>query len=233
MFGVLLESSARRQRRAGGSLLSVAVHVAIVGAAAAATAHGTMVKPSRPEVVAVHFAPPPAPRTVPAEQRATVAHVARLFDTPVSVTHIAVPTIVPTSISTPALASGVLSDSVVLGGGASGLPSHGILDGAEDAPPADAWRGNDLIVRIITSVKPRYPESLRQTGIGGRVLVRFTIDTLGRVEMSSVQVLQSTHDLFTRAVRDALAGFRFKPSELRGKLVPSLAEMPFEFSISR
>ena len=66
-------------------------------------------------------------------------------------------------------------------------------------------------MRIVTSAKPRYPESLRQAGIDGRVLVRFTVDTLGRVDMSSVQILESTHDLFTRAVRDALAGFRFKP----------------------
>ena len=233
MFGVLLESSARRQRRAGGSLLSVAVHVAVVGAAAAATAHGTMVRPARLEVVAVHFAPPPQVRAIPRERQPAMVHSIRAFTGP-AISHIAVPTIVPTSIPAVQLDRGALADSVVFGSGVSrGSAGQGILDGEDKVPSSDAWRGNDLIMRIITSVKPRYPESLRQTGIGGRVLVRFTVDTLGRVDMSTVQVLQSTHDLFTRSVLDALASFRFKPSQLRGKLVSSLAEMPFEFSISK
>ena len=70
-------------------------------------------------------------------------------------------------------------------------------------------------------------------GIDGRVLVRFTVDTTGAVDMNSVMILSSTHDLFTRSVRDVLPSFRFKPAELHGKRVPSLAEMPFEFSISK
>jgi hypothetical protein len=51
--------------------------------------------------------------------------------------------------------------------------------------------------------------------------------------MNSVQVLESTHDLFTRSVRDALGGFRFKPAEVRGRHVRAMAEMPFEFQIRK
>jgi TonB family protein len=65
------------------------------------------------------------------------------------------------------------------------------------------------------------------------VLVRFVVDTVGRIDMTSVQVLQSTHDLFTRAVRDALESFRFRPAEARGHRVRAMAEMPFEFQIRK
>jgi hypothetical protein len=51
--------------------------------------------------------------------------------------------------------------------------------------------------------------------------------------MASVQVLSSTHDAFTAAVREALPRFRFKPAEVGGRRVAALAEMPFEFRISR
>ena len=34
-------------------------------------------------------------------------------------------------------------------------------------------------MNIISSAKPRYPEVLRQSGVGGRVLVQFTVDSDG------------------------------------------------------
>jgi TonB family protein len=88
-------------------------------------------------------------------------------------------------------------------------------------------------MRVITQAKPRYPENLRQAAIEGRVLVQFQVDTLGLVDPASVRILSSTHDLFTRAVRDALGGFRFRPAELNGHRVVALAQMPFEFAIQR
>jgi protein TonB len=74
---------------------------------------------------------------------------------------------------------------------------------------------------------------MRTTGISGRVRIRFVVDTTGRVDPSSVQVIESTHDLFTNAVRAVLPSLRFKPSEANGQRVRSLAEMPFDFVITR
>jgi protein TonB len=107
-----------------------------------------------------------------------------------------------------------------------------IVDGDGASDDTD-WRGNELLMRTITSATPRYPESLRQAGLNGRVVIRFVVDTVGRIDMNSVQVLESTHDLFTRSVRDALGGFRFKPAEVRGRHVRAMAEMPFEFQIRK
>ena len=64
------------------------------------------------------------------------------------------------------------------------------------------------MMRVVTQSKPRYPESLRLAGIEGHVLVQFKVDTLGMVDPASVKFLSSTHDLFSRAVREALVNGR-------------------------
>src|SRR5688572_8497948 len=63
-------------------------------------------------------------------------------------------------------------------------------------------------------VGPKYPVDLRAAGTEGEVLVQFVVDTLGRPEMHTFKVLRSSHGEFTRAVRDAVAGFTLTPAEL-------------------
>jgi TonB family protein len=72
---------------------------------------------------------------------------------------------------------------------------------------------------------------LRAAGVEGRVLIRFIVDSSGRVE--STTILQSTHDLFSRAVRDVMPSLRLVPAEVNGHRVPMLAEMAFEFALDR
>lgn len=233
MFGQLLESRARRPRRTGGAALSVAVHTAIIGAAAALTAqHGKPVE--RPEpVIPVHFAPPVTPE-VPRTPMMVVP--LRVRGPSFTMRTIDAPTVTPPSLPPIEAATGLSLDSVLISSGRWGR--EGVVAGAigldvEEHPRGEAWSGKELLMRIVSSAKPRYPESLRQAGIGGRVLIRFTLDTLGRIDMGSVQVLESTHDLFSRSVRDALPQFRFKATEVGGRRVRSLAEMPFEFQVAR
>ena len=66
MFGTLLESRARRRRRPGGAAVSVAVHMAIIGAITAGTVHGKAVSKEKPGPVLLRFKnpPPPPPRPV-------------------------------------------------------------------------------------------------------------------------------------------------------------------------
>lgn len=235
MFGVLLESRARRQRRTGGAALSVAAHVAIVGAVTAFTVPKRPVAPTKIDVVSVKLVTDqPKPRT---ETRHTSAAAPRRgpFDVLVDVP-IPVPTI---SNQLPAIEMphGPPLDSLLLAArGRSGGDPRGLLgrlDLAGDSSSASEWRGTEALMRVITQAKPRYPESLRQAAIEGRVLVQFRVDTLGMIDPASVQILSSTHELFSRAVRDALGGFRFRAAEVNGRRVVALAEMPFEFAIRR
>ncbi len=232
MFGTLLESRARRRRRPGGAAVSIAVHMAIIGAITAGTVHGKAVSKERPEPVLLRFKnpPPPPPRPV---DHATIRDVAPgpVMNTAIRIHRIDPPLTISDHLPPIDSSFGRGLDSIVIGHAGPGL-AHAIADGAEPNEPRE-WVGADLQARILASGKPRYPESLRQAAIDGRVLVRFTVDTSGRIEMSSVSVLASTHDLFTRAVRDALPGFLFKPAELGGHRVRALAEMPFEFQITK
>ena len=232
MFGTLLESRVQRRRRPGGAAVSVAVHMAIIGAITATTVHGRVVSKERPEPVPVRLNSPPPPPT------AHTTVMRRPTPGPVTLATIAIHRIdPPTTILNhlPPIDSsfGRGIDSIVIGGGS---PNPGLANavgvGEERSGPSE-WVGADLQTRILASGKPRYPESLRQAAIDGRVLVRFTVDTTGRIEMGSVTVLASTHDLFTRSVRDALPAFRFKPAEIGGHRVRALAEMPFEFQITK
>lgn len=234
MFGTLLESRARRHRRTGGAALSIAAHVAIIGVATAATVQGTAAphSPVKPEFVI--FTPSPAPK--PIERRATTSRPTSshtVMPAPITLV-ISPPTMVPPSLPEINLSNGPPPEVVSIGGHPSapggGAPGRTFgLTG--DSEANDKWTVREIMMNIVSSAKPRYPETLRQSGVGGRVLVQFTVDTTGRVDMASVRVMQSTHDLFTQAVRSALASFRFKPAEVNGKRTAALAEMPFEFQV--
>ncbi len=82
-------------------------------------------------------------------------------------------------------------------------------------------------------VPPRYPDLLRRGGVEGHVLVRFMVDTTGRVDLASVEIVESTHDLFTAAVRAALPALRFAPATVGNQKAKALAMMPFLFQLSR
>jgi protein TonB len=102
------------------------------------------------------------------------------------------------------------------------------------AERSEITTGSELVARIVGApARPRYPESLRAAGLGGRVLVQFTVDTAGRVDPQAVRVLESTHDLFARAVLEVLPRYRFVPAEANGRRVRMVAQMPFEFTIAK
>jgi len=79
----------------------------------------------------------------------------------------------------------------------------------------------------------QYPALLRQAGIQGRVLMRAIIDTTGRAEPASVQVVESPHPGFNQAARNALKQARFRHGLFRGRAVRVLIEFPVTFQTAR
>jgi protein TonB len=80
---------------------------------------------------------------------------------------------------------------------------------------------------------PVYPASLRSAAVEGDVLVRFVVDTLGRVEPRSVEVRETTHALFADAVRDWLQRTRYDPATIAGHRVRQLVEQRVGFTLRR
>ena len=79
----------------------------------------------------------------------------------------------------------------------------------------------------------QYPKLLRQAGIQGRVLVRAIIDTTGRAEPASVQVVESTHPGFDQAARDFVLHARFSRGRLHGRAVRVPITLPVNFRMGR
>jgi TonB family protein len=70
----------------------------------------------------------------------------------------------------------------------------------------------------------------------GRVLVRFMVNEVGRVDLATVVVEQSDDELFTAAVRDVLPYFRFEPAHMLAPGSRPLAawvSVPFRFTTKK
>lgn len=242
MFGTLLESTRSRQSKAGSTFMSVVAHAALVAGAAAATTSagrpgGT---PRPPEVIDVIY-------TVP-ERRDDVAPAARgrvtLPDDESPARR------VPRGIDQPRLMIppvGMPRELPSIDAGA-GWPVIGTnsVPGREDGPITGSYLGSgaspggvltaDGVERTVAlrhAAEPAYPAALRQLGVEGAVRVLFVVDTLGRVELASVDVRASAHEAFSEAVRAVLPRLRFAPARVAGRPVRQLVEMPFVFSLTR
>ena len=90
----------------------------------------------------------------------------------------------------------------------------------------------DVAARIdTTSAGPQYPDSLYRARTPGRVVVEFVVDTAGRVEPATIEVLASTHPLFTQAVREALLAAHFRAAWSKGRRVRQYVQLPFSFML--
>lgn len=68
----------------------------------------------------------------------------------------------------------------------------------------------------LSTVRPMYPERARRQGIEGYVVVRFSIDRLGRV--TDVQVVEAVpRGVFDRAAVEAVKRFKYRPRVVNGK----------------
>jgi TonB family protein len=85
------------------------------------------------------------------------------------------------------------------------------------------------VVRMDGSAAPAYPNSLLNAGIEGYVEAEFVVDTTGWVDLSSVRILNSTHQEFASSVRLALMGMRFRPAWRGARKVRQLVSQRFTF----
>jgi TonB family protein len=77
---------------------------------------------------------------------------------------------------------------------------------------------------------PRYPDSLRTAGIGGRVVVEVIVDSTGHADSASVRILSSTHPGFEAPAREAVLGATYAAGRLNGRAVPVMVRFPIAFT---
>lgn len=87
----------------------------------------------------------------------------------------------------------------------------------------------DRVAVIHARRYPDYPPMLAGAQVDGVVRVEFTISPSGAIDTAHVKVLRSTHDLFTRAVREAMATWTAEPARLGQRRVSERLEYEFRF----
>lgn len=234
MLRTLIESRVGRARRTGGTLVSIALHTALIAAAVAVTARATPAPPPAPIAEPVIYTAP-----VPREP-APAAPAAPAVPSPVTVPRLPLPLIAPVVVPThlpPINPRAIVADSawfdvkpgpVAAPGGAGHAAGPGPANGVYDARQVDR-----AVMPDDDNPAPRYPESLRSAHLEGWVTVQFIVDVAGRAEPGSIQILSATHPLFADAVREALREARYRPAEAGGRRVRQLVEQRFEFALRR
>ena len=87
----------------------------------------------------------------------------------------------------------------------------------------------DTPARALTPIQPVYPAHLRSLGLEGDVEARVVVLADGSV--GRAQLVASSDEAFTAAVREALRDARFHPAQRRGRPVASWVTLRLHFRL--
>ncbi len=90
---------------------------------------------------------------------------------------------------------------------------------------------DETVERTTGSAAPVYPRDLLATGAEGVVQALYVVDTTGRVDTTTIEVLLSDDPRFTASVRTALEGMLFRPAKRSGRTVRQQVQQQFRFRI--
>lgn len=108
-------------------------------------------------------------------------------------------------------------------------PEEAPLQGAKQ--PAQTEFSLDRVdqqPRIVARTRPDYPYRARRRNISGQVVLKFLVDTQGRVTRVSV-ISAEPEGVFEESAREAVSKWRFKPGLIKGKPVKTWVRVPIRF----
>jgi TonB family protein len=95
-----------------------------------------------------------------------------------------------------------------------------------DVPPE--LENREAVTRAVSA---GYPALLRDAGVTGQVVVRFTVDTLGIPWPGGMTVKTATHPAFIPPVLQAVREMRFRPAQKDGRNVAVRVTLPISFTL--
>lgn len=232
----LIESKRVSQKSVRGTLVSVAIHASVITIAAYATANAGeastrfvadtvhLVYTANPNAQRQHSAPTPARRAAHSSMLPLPANPPHVLDFPV-----AIPDLISAAVSTALLDAGALFGASVAGDTAA-VSESAAGDGGE---PLFASQVEKPALPRSGNPSPRYPPVLESSRVEGSVLAQFVVDTLGRIDMNTFRVVESTNDLFSASLRSTLEKWRFYPAEAGGRKVRQIVQLPLRFVAPR
>jgi len=233
----LIESERHSQRSLGGTFVSIALHASVITLAVYATANAGVVDEKVPvDMVTVFY--PPQPRESPHTPGApdAPAHpdqtpTPALPRAPVPRAPLDVPDkLPPIDSSVGRIPAESLFASAVSGTGKHGA---GTLSGSDSGEPMVASEVDKPVMARDGNPIPSYPSLLASTRVEGNVLVQFVVDTFGRADMRSFEVLESSNELFAHSLESTLPKWRFYPAEAGGRKVRQVVQLPLKFVAPR
>jgi TonB family protein len=72
---------------------------------------------------------------------------------------------------------------------------------------------------------------MQQAGVEGMVVLQGVVDTSGRIERESVEVISSTQRAFDGPAMQLLRRCIFRPGRVRGSAVRVLVQLPVQFTL--
>ncbi|MBC7369796.1 MAG: TonB family protein [Undibacterium sp.] len=112
-----------------------------------------------------------------------------------------------------------------------------LLTGCE-TPPAAPYREKTAEVFDLKEVdqapvptyqqRPRYPTAMRRAGASGGAMIRYVVDTEGKVR--DARAIEAAHPDFAAAAVESVSGWKFKPGMKNGRPVNTRMQAPINFS---
>lgn len=233
MFNNLIESKKKRQRSVGGTIFSFVAHygliLLLIYASAQAAEEAAKPREEKVEFVEVKKEEAPKPKEPPPPELKAAPPPPKGFQV------LTAPVEIPDVLPEIDLTRRVTDELDFTGKGVEGGIAKGVEQKVEitENQTFFEFQVEEPVQTAPNSAQPQYPDILRQAGVEGSVLATFEVDTSGRADPSTFKVLRADHQLFERAVREALPRMRFIPAKVGGRKVRQLVQQPFAFQIVR
>jgi periplasmic protein TonB len=233
MFNQLLESKAKKERMAGGTVFSIVLHTILIGAAVYATARAGIkddkAKAEKIQFVEMKKEPPKVPDKPPPPKEVVVKP-----PPPKGFQVLRAPVKIDIKIPEIDLTKSITNESDFSGKGVKGGTGSGVVGGiANTNQTYFEFQVEKPAEMLAESPKPKYPSVLESSGIAGEVQAQFVVNSSGKADMDSFKVLKSTNELFTQAVKNVLPRMKFSPAMIGGKPVNQLVQQMFQFAVPR
>jgi protein TonB len=206
-----------------GGLISLLVHSAVIGGAIFATLSARqsagaakidtalVYLPQEPQ----HETPPPPELQVPLKGFQTVE----------------VPATIPTAIP-PVDLQEHFDPKDFSGVGVEGGTATGVTPPSGDQVYSTLQVDQPPALLSAPPLDRDYPTLLRQAGIKGRVVIEAVIDTTGKAELTSIEVVQTPHPGFNEAAKRWMTRALFRPARKDGKPVRVLVRQAIDYSLT-
>jgi protein TonB len=233
MFNQLLESRAKKQKMAGGTVFSVVFHTVLIAAAVYATARAGVkdekAKAEKIQFVEMKKEPPKVPDKPPPPKEVVVKP-----PPPKGFQVLRAPVKIDIKIPEIDLTKAITNENDFSGKGVKGGTGNGVVGGIANANQTYfEFQVEKPAEMLSESPKPKYPAVLESSGIAGEVQAQFVVSSAGKADMESFKVLKSTNELFTQAVKNVLPRMKFSPAMIGGKPVNQLVQQSFQFAVPR